>query len=540
MIRVEYGVVAKGAKEGFVPELLNCSLVSNADDLSKEDLSFKNFSNPCEEYSVLLDGGSLPIPENTEDENMGVWSLYATDENGNFEEAFPTVSFVSDDLFDVDGIGLEFDSVNNIYPTSFEISWYNGENLIVSKDYESNSTYFSFMEDVENFNKIVIVFKKMNTPYSRLKLHGIQYGSILMIDEKMIKSMRLHQSVNAISTTIPISSLGLNFINSTNANYNFSARQSLKIFDNETLVGKYFIDSAKQENKQQWNIKAQDYIGVLESTEFEGGIYVDELASNILTDVFNAAKVPFFIHDSFSDSRVTGFIPYTTCRKAVQQILFAIGGYASTAYSENVDIMPIDMDIDERISLDRVLTCQSVEVTADVTEIELVAHTYSPTSEEIVLYKASAEENSIKIIFNEPVHDLTIENGKIEESGTNYAIIKCAENGILKGQRFDHLTFAKSMTSQNANQSKSTNKKLIRNATLISPSNIDNVLNICYNYLTRNVTVKSKVIESDLPLVVGHSYEIETELLGYVHGSLSEQNFSLFGGKKIVKETVIK
>lgn len=540
MIRVEYGVIAKGAKEGFVPELLNCSSISKAEDLSKDDLSFKNFSNPCEEYSVLLDGGHLPIPENTEDENMGVWSLYAANSIGKFEDGVPIVSFVSDDLFDVDGLGLVFDTVNNIYPTLVEISWYNGEKLIFSKDYESNSSYFSLMEDVENFDKIVIAFNKMNTPYSRLKLHGIQYGSILMIDEKMIKSMRLHQSVNAISTTIPISSLDLNFINSNNANYNFSARQSLKIFDNETLVGKYFIDSAKQTNKQQWNIKAQDHISILDSTDFAGGIYVDELASNILSDVFNAANVPFSIHDSFSDSKVTGFIPYTTCRQALQQILFAIGGYASTAYSENVDIMPVDMEIDERIPLDRVLTGQSVEATADVTEIELIAHTYTMTSEEVVLYRASAEEDSIKIVFNEPTHDLTIENGRIEERGTNYAIISCAENGVLKGKRYEHLTFAKSMKNQSASRSKATNKKSIRNATLVSPANIDNVLNICYNYLTRNVTVKSKVIESDYPLVVGHSYEIETELLGYVHGSLSEQNFSLFGGKKIVKETVIK
>ena len=45
MIRVEYGVIATGAKEGFVPELLNCANISNADDLAKDDLIFKNFAN---------------------------------------------------------------------------------------------------------------------------------------------------------------------------------------------------------------------------------------------------------------------------------------------------------------------------------------------------------------------------------------------------------------------------------------------------------------------------------------------------------------
>ena len=38
MIRVEYGVTTTGAKEGFVPELLHCASISNADDLAKDDL----------------------------------------------------------------------------------------------------------------------------------------------------------------------------------------------------------------------------------------------------------------------------------------------------------------------------------------------------------------------------------------------------------------------------------------------------------------------------------------------------------------------
>ena len=42
MIRVEYGAITIGAKEEFVPELLNCAEISNVDNLSKENLDFKN------------------------------------------------------------------------------------------------------------------------------------------------------------------------------------------------------------------------------------------------------------------------------------------------------------------------------------------------------------------------------------------------------------------------------------------------------------------------------------------------------------------
>lgn len=540
MIRVEYGVISTGAKEGFVPELLNCANISSADDLQKDDLIFKNFANPCEKYSVLLDGSGLPIPENTKDENIGIWSEYTANENGEFVENLPTISLISDELFSVEGLGLSFDTRNNVYPTKFSISWYNGDTLIISKEYQSNSPAFSLMENVDNFNKIVIVFAEMNTPYSRLKLHSIEYGSILIIDGAEIKNLKIYQSVSPISNIIPIGSLDLTFLNSSNANYNFMARQSLKVFDNNTLIGKYFIDTARQTNKQQWNIKAQDYINMLESAEFEGGIYVNELAMNIITTIFNKANVPFTIAENLTNATVTGYIPYTTCRKALQQVLFAIGGYANTAYSETVDVLESDLTVTESIGLDRVLTGQTISVDADVTEIELIGHTYTPIENEVTLHQASEIEENLKVVFNQPAYDLTIENGEIVESGTNYAIINCNIGGVLKGKIFEHLTFSKTKHNESTKNTKTINKKTIKNATLVSFANIDNILNICYNYIVRNSTVKSKVIEAGTPLIVGKAYEIETELLGKVTGVLSEQNFSLYGGKKIVKETVIK
>jgi hypothetical protein len=539
MIKIEYGAITIGAKEGFVPELLNCSPISKSNDLSKDNLIFTNFGNPCEKYSVLLDGTSQPIPENTEDENIGVWSEYITDENGYFENEFPTIILTSDKPFDMSGLGLTFDASNNVYPIIFSVAWYNGDNAILEKEYQSSSVSFLTMEDIKNCDKIIIVFSRMNTPYSRLRLQGIEYGYISIIDGKSIKSIKLHQAANTISTTLPTSSMALTFLNSKNENYNFTIRQNLKIYDNDTLIGKYFIDSASQANKQEWNIKAQDYINILESTEFEGGIYFDELALSVLTDIFDKANVPFSIAEALRNKTITGYIPYTTCRKALQQVLFAIGGYANTAYSESVDVLENDLTIAENIGLDRVLIGQTTSIDADITEIELFGHVYTATEEEAKLYEATENQENFKIIFSEPIHDLTIENGEIVKSGTNYAIINCLENAVLKGKKYEHSSFSKSRYNS-ITKAKSMNKKIVKNATLISSANIDNILNICYNYIVRNKTVKSKIIETETPLVVGRAYEVETELLGKVSGVLTEQNFSLFGGSKVVKETVIK
>lgn len=542
MIRIEYGVIVEGAKEGFEPSLSNCADISNAADLKKEDLVFKNFTNPCENFSVLLDGGRLPIPENTSEENMGVWSLYASDSLGQFGTTLPTVALISDEEFDVNGLTFTFDVVNNIYPTDFSVFWYKDTSLLESKYCVSNSAVFSVYENVSGANKIIIVFDKMNTPNSRLKFHSIQYGSVLIIPEKSIQNMRVHQEVSPISTTVPISTLELSFLNTQGANYDFAARESLKIFDNTTLIGKYFIETANQTNKQKWNIEAQDYIALLESTEFEGGIYNDELAVDILSAIFVKANVPFIVADALQDARVTGYIPYTTCRKAAQQVLFAIGAYANTAYSEKIEILETDATVIESVGLDRVFSGQKVSVDADVTAVELIGHTYTEGDSATTLYKSTQEETEVKVIFNEPVtvESLSLDNGTILERGVNYAIISCPENSSLTGIPYKHLTFSKSKSNSATTNKKSSNKKTVQKATLISNQNIDKVLELCYNYVTRTISVRSKIIEGESPLITGKTYEIETEIMGKVTGILSEQTFSLFGGKKVSKETVIK
>lgn len=540
MIRVEYGVINNDAKEGFVPELLNCAEISNAENLTQDDVEYKNYSNPCEKYAVLLDGGHLPIPETTASENMGVWSEYASDEFGSFGNSFPTVKLVSDESFSTDGLTLYFDTKNNVYPTDVSISWYNGDALLLSKNLSPSSPIFPIYEEVNDFNKIEISFRKMNTPYSRLRFNAIQYGTLLVIEEKNIKNIKVHQAISPISTTIPIGTLNMSFLNYSNADYDFSARESLKVFDNNTLIGQFFIENANQTNRQQWNIKAEDYVAALESAEFVGGIYVNEYANNLLTEIFNTANVPFVIAEQLKEVPVSGYIPYTTCRAAVQQVLFAIGAYCKTAYSTNVEILELDPNVSEKISLDKIMQGQNITVDADITEIELMGHNYIESQAETTLYQSKETAENVKVIFSEPMHDLSIENGEIIQQGVNYAIISCNESGVLKGKKYDHDTFGKSKLNDKRTSKKIYNKKTIRNATLISYQNIDKILDICYNYITRNATARSKIIETDTPLMVGRFYDVETDRFGVISGILSEQNFSLHGGKKIIKETVIK
>jgi hypothetical protein len=286
-------------------------------------------------------------------------------------------------------------------------------------------------------------------------------------------------------------------------------------------------------------VKAQDYIAILESVDFEGGIYKEEYAETILNAIFAKSGVPFVLADEFKQEKLSGYIPYTNCRKALQQVLIAIGGYARTAYSEVVGIVKSSENAVSNIPLQKIYEGQNVEVNSDVTEVEIFAHKYTVTDNKTIIFTASEVEENLKVVFSEPMHSLWVENGKILEHGTNYAIINCDENGVLNGRKYEHSMVSKTKRNTSAT-SKSANKRTIRDATLVSAQNVDKVLNLCYNSIVKNTEIRAKVVEDNEPYIVGNTYSIDTEMIGNVKGVLLEQNFNLYGGAKVAKEMVIK
>lgn len=542
MVLIKYGFIAEGASEAFAAKLQNCADVSNTDNLTSVKSEYQNFGNPCEDYSVLLDGNALAIPTNTNDVNIGVWSEAVSDDAGMFETA-PIVTFASDTAFRISGLTIVFDEINGIYPTSVTASWYFGEELLSAETYECSATELAIQHYEEDCDKIVIQLNAVNVPYTRAKIRGIIYGIDFQITGSDINSVKIVQEISPISSTVPISTADITFLNTSGADYDFSVQQQLEVYNSNELIGRYFIDEAKRLTKQQWSVKAQDYISLMDSIDFEGGIYFGETVGNIAEAIFDKAKIEYTISDTLSAQTVTGHIPYTTCREALQQLMFAACGYVRTAYSETVDLLEIGDEIRESIPLEgRILQgTQSVTTDSDVTEIELTTHSYRLSNNLSELYSAETDVENVKIIFDEPVdaNSLVLEgDGTIAEKGANYVILTCAAGGVLSGYKYEHIKASKTVANTKAHTRKS-NKKSITGATLVSSYNVDKVLQNCYNYLTKTMTVSSKIVEAEPILMVGEKYEVATEMWGKVKGTNEKQSFMLYGSK-VAKKVEIK
>ena len=573
-LAIRYGDVAPEAKENFVPSA-NDTEFNNLSQLQQYNLNFPNYANPCELYQTVLDGTASAFPSIPETANLGLWSEQISNDDGTFTEPI-VLELESAGQYSSQGLTLTFDTYNQIYATRLSIKWLRitteGITLLDEQEFNPDNAFYFCRNQVENYNKIVITFYSINMPCNRLKLRVIDYGYGTYFYGNELRNTKLIQEIDPISTQISINTADFTLDSKTDMEYSFQAKQPLSIYFNGQLKATTFVKSAKRKARFLWDIQSEDYIGLMDSIPYYGGMYNGKDAYELLEDIFSVAKVPYSINENLKGVLVYGYIPFTTCRDALMQVSFAVQNVVDTSNSETVNVFELENDVKQTIPLNRIMQGQNFVDEETVTAVEVVVHSYKAITETIEAYNAneSGAGEDIFVKFSEPLHDLTITNGTIKKSGTNFAVINANSGCILSGQQYEHTTQTRRKTNPVVLASEIEKIVSVENATLVSVHNIDTILNKCFDYLTKTSSTNLKIVEGkhitygdyvkygqvkygtfkygsktaniityDKAVNVGENIEAETEYLGVVSGRITKQSFNLNGGI-IVKEAVLR
>lgn len=573
-VAIRYGDVAPEAKENFKPTS-DFAKFDTLAQLQQYNLNFPNYANPCELYSVVLDGTATAFPSMPEQANLGLWSEQISNDDGTFTEPI-VLTLTSEGQYSSQGLAFTFDTYNQIYPTRLSIKWLrrtdDGITTLDEKEYNPDNAFYFCSNFVENYNKVVITFYSLNMPKNRLKLRVIDYGYGTFFYGNELRGVKLIQEIDPISTQISINTADFTLDSKTDMEYSFQAKQPLSVYFNGELKATTFIKKSTRKAKRLWSIQSEDYIGLLDSIPYYGGIYTRKNAVELLTDIFTVAKVPYNIDDVFADATVTGYIPFTTCRDALMQVSFAIQSVVDTSNSEVVKVFALEEDVKQTVPLNRIMQGQNFADEETVTGVEVAVHSYKQITETIDVYDAneSGTGQNIFVKFSEPLHSLSITNGTIIQSHTNYAVINANSGCVLRGQKYEHTTQTRRKNNLVVLASEIEKIVVIENATLVSQYNIDNVIEKCYNWLIKTNTTNLKIVEGkhvqygdyykygehkygtlkygqkypnivsyDEPVNIGENIKAETEYLGVVSGRLIKQSFNL-NGNIIIKEAVLK
>lgn len=540
-VLVKYSDVAIGAKEAFEISTSAKLDASNIDLIKAEGTSFKRYDIPFALNSMILDGESEFLPESGLAE-VGYISNQLSNENGDFAE--PIIFELSSlETFTSAGLTIIFDEQKGIYSSHINIKWYNGYSLLDEADFYPDSANYFCNKKVEFYNKIIITFYSLSLPANRLVVNQIEYGIKVEFSGNELRTAKCIQEIDPISTSVPINIFDFTVDSKKNIEFSFQAKQPINLIFNGETKAVTFVKNAKRKSKTIWDIKSEDYIGLMDSISFNGGIYVNKNAVELLNEIFTVAKVPYNIVGEFNNISLNGYIPYTTCRNALMQVIFAMGVVADTSNSDAVNIFSLSQNVSQEIPKRRIMLGQNFSDETRVTAVELVSHVYSEITESVVAYEAenSGIGNNIFVLFNEPLHDLTITNGSIVESGSNYAIINANSGCKLMGNKYKHTKVIHRKSNPLVLSTDIEKIVSIENATLVSLGNVDKLLELCYNYIVNTEQTSMKIIDggNEKNTTVGDLISFDTEYIGKKSGRINKQTFSLVGGI-LVKDSVIR
>ena len=220
----------------------------------------------------------------------------------------------------------------------------------------------------------------------------------------------------------------------------------------DTLFGKFYLVKVKRTSRYEFNFEFQSAIGLLEDTLHYGGYYKAKIASELIEEIIGG-KIPYTIKPVFSKIKLYGWLPISTRRDNLKQVLFACGGCIKKNSEGNVYITTLDVNTPINIPDSRIMEGGSVEY-SNINKVAVTEHAYfkSDDTESKKIFsgelagqnfttpKGNVVRNAALVTWKEPHYDITFENCTLlnNEVDANYAVVQASPNAIIKGKPYTH------------------------------------------------------------------------------------------------------
>lgn len=438
--KIIYRDVSPGAAEG-------ASYASN-DAISNSTLDLNNSPTGAKYYSLetnnwILSGDYISLDNNS----VQFWSSQISGDDGVFVNP-PVIDITFDDQYTSVGINLIFDSPDGCFANSVTINWYQNGAVKQSGTYYPDSPDYVIAQQVVAFDRITITFASTSLPIRRLRLGQIIFGITRIFGDDEIISVDIVQETSLLGDSTPISEVNAEIDSQQDIDFLFQRKQGLEVYNNNNLIGVYYIDEHTRNGANRYSINASNAIGVLDEQFFDGldalsGISAKTMVSNVIGDVFDITY-----DASVTDTTLYGILERQTKRDALSQIAIAWGVCVSTTSQGDIYIFAPDTT-GTTISDDNVYMGTQVDVSDVVTSVNVTAHTYTQD-----------------------------DNGSIEVLGNHYSDTQTVYT----------------VSNPDLTPTDKDNVKEITSATLISTNNAQSVAQRVYNYYLKRNAIKADII----------------------------------------------
>lgn len=515
-------------------------------DLKQNDIEETKYGT-CEKNQFALDGTFELMPDVLD--NMCLWSNNMSNSKGLFEKP-PILEINFTKLHSSLGLTFLFSKAGD-YCNHLNITYYDKDNQLINEaEFYPDSYKYVCNNVVENYQKIVIIFYGTNNPCRYLKLYQIQYGADKIFEGDNLMSANILEEMDLLSSEVSINTLEFtvysaddefNIINPTGFYSLLQERQAFKVKElllkqnKEIDMGTFYLDTWKNKDHKIMQFKAIDLIGIIDKTDFYGGMYVNANFEDIIKEIMTSAKVEdenYEIQENLKKTKMTGYIPVCSHRKALQQLVFAIGAVIDCSRSDKIKIYTlIDREDNNTIEQTNIFQgTKTVEQNDIVTQVTMTAHNYIKGTEQEEVYKGTLSVGENRVLFDKPVSNISCTGGTIKECNCNYAIITCTaeKEVIVNGYKYEDNAQSITVQSDDINVSNKSNTLKIESAYFINKDNAQTIAKKVLDYykntyitgfefilqeekLTEDVAIESDDFSRQL---VGHIKKLDIDLTG--------------------------
>lgn len=278
----------------------------------------------------------------------------------------------------------------------------------------------------------------------------------------------------------------------------------VRYYRDDSLFGKFYLaEKIKRTGKYEYSMSCVSAIGLLLTEYHYGGIYNGETAAEVIADVVGGT-IYYSIDTSLAAVPIYGWLKKATRRDNLRDVLFAIGAQIRKNTVGELNIIPMTAGETYEITSDEFYMGGSVTGGNPATGVKVTEHSFIklPDDETVALYEGEtvAEElatpkgkrvTGVLVDFAEPMHDLTIENAEILESGANYAVLSSSANAVLKGQKYTH---TQRVISRTSNTGGSPNVLVSSECCLVNQLNAELVADRLMAYYGYGKTVEADIV----------------------------------------------
>lgn len=455
----------------------------------------------------ILDGSKKAFSDEPSEETFGLWSLSMSGDDCNFETPVVLTCTFTEPHTTV-GVTFIFREDSDEYANSVKVQYYNSSNaLIDTKTYAPDRPNYFASGLVEDYTKITCTFYGTSLPNRYLKLTEIKFGAVKIFDEDSIISAQILEEVAPTGSELTINTLEFTVYTTDFAlldpNGVYAAlqqKQAINAKIDGADFGTFFLDEPESEDDDTTTFKCIDFVGVIDLTNFMGGIYSGKTVSSLIGEIMTSAGVlasEYQLDATLASKTVDGYIPICTHREALQQVAFAIGAVVDCSRGKKIKIYPAPTTSSGTITHDEKFDGHKVKFTSLVTGVEVTAHKYTVSSDTSSAFEGTLSVGTHTITFSSPYTNLSVTGGTLQESGVNYAVVNVTTAGEVKisGKQYvDNTSVVGVYVAELPANAKPNVISCDESATLVSLSNASEIAQRLYDYYQNRYEDEGEII----------------------------------------------